>query len=80
MNKIAQENPNKTILVCSHGIAIEAFLRSIVQIPFNIESKKFSQKNTSINIVFYDEKSKKFFIKELCETEHLKHEIVQQKI
>ena len=71
MKRIVKENPNKTILVCSHGIAIEAFLREIAKVPFNVESKKFSQGNTSVNIISYDEKKKKFYIKDLCETKHL---------
>lgn len=71
MKKIVKDNPNKTILVCSHGIAIEAFLRGIAKIPFNVESKKFSQGNTSVNIVSYDEKTRKFIIKDISNTNHL---------
>ena len=63
MKKIVKENPNKTILVCSHGIAIEAFLREIAKVPFNVESKKFSQGNTSVNIISYDEKKEKILYK-----------------
>lgn len=69
MQKIAEENKGKIILVCSHGISIEAFLRRIDNIPFNKESKKYSQGNTSINIVEYCDG--KFSIKGLNENKHL---------
>lgn len=47
--KIAQQNSGKTILISSHGVAIEAFLRKITNIPFRYEREKFCQHNVAIN-------------------------------
>lgn len=47
--KIAQQNSGKTILISSHGVAIEAFLRRIENIPFTYEREKFCQHNVAIN-------------------------------
>lgn len=55
MEYIAKNNLGETILVCSHGVAIEAFLRKITKIPFTEKREEYSQKNTSINILEYDE-------------------------
>lgn len=71
IKNLAEENLNKTILICSHGISIEAFLRGISKLPFNVESKKYSQINTSINIICYNNENGQFEIKELNKTEHL---------
>ena len=57
MEYIAKDNLGKTILVCSHGVAIEAFLRKITKVPFTEQREEYSQKNTSINILEYDENS-----------------------
>lgn len=71
IKNLAEENLNKTILICSHGISIEAFLRGISKLPFNVDSKKYSQINTSINIICYNNENGQFEIKELNKTEHL---------
>lgn len=71
IKNLAEENLNKTILICSHGISIEAFLRGISKLPFNVDSKKYSQINTSINIICYNDENGQFEIKELNKTEHL---------
>lgn len=55
IEKIAKQNLGKTVLICSHGVAIEAFLRRITCVPFVEQREEYSQKNTSINIVEYDE-------------------------
>ena len=55
IEKIAKQNLGKTVLICSHGVAIEAFLRRITGVPFIEQREEYSQKNTSINIVEYDE-------------------------
>lgn len=68
--KIAKNNLGKNVLVCSHGVAIEAFLRKITNKPFIYKKEEYSQKNTSINIVEYDEK-KGFNLVELNNKEHL---------
>ena len=71
IKNLAEENLNKTILICSHGISIEAFLRGISKLPFNVDSKKYSQINTSINIICNNNENGQFEIKELNKTEHL---------
>ena len=58
IEKISKENLGKTILICSHGVAIEAFLRKITGVPFVEKREEYSQKNTSINILEYDENGK----------------------
>lgn len=75
MFKIANENLGKTVLICSHGVAIEAFLRSITGVKFTEEREEYSQKNTSINILNFDNESQKFTIENLNNIEHLKEEI-----
>ncbi len=67
----AQENLGKTVLICSHGVAIEAFLRQITKIPFSESREEYSQKNTSLNIVEYDDEEGKFEIKVLNDKSHL---------
>lgn len=54
VRKLADENNGKTILICSHGISIEAFLRGVKRIPFNVESQKYSQSNTEVNEIEYE--------------------------
>lgn len=49
------ENTGKTILIGSHGVAIEAFLRKITGVPFKDEREKYSQHNTAINKVVFEE-------------------------
>ncbi len=51
IKKIAQNNKGKTILICSHGVAIEAFLRKIDDITFGEQRLEYQQKNCAINIV-----------------------------
>ena len=71
ISDITDNNKGKTILMASHGVAIEAFLRKISGEPFNINKQEYSQKNTSINIVQYDEENDKFEIKLLNDLKHL---------
>lgn len=71
IRKIAKENLGKTILICSHGVAIEAFLRNITKIPFSNLRAEYSQKNTSINIVEYDNEKNQFEILKLNDKSHL---------
>ena len=68
---ITNNNKGKTILMASHGVAIEAFLRRITGEPFSVNKQEYSQKNTSINIVQYDEENNKFEIKLLNDLGHL---------
>lgn len=71
MLKIANENVGKNILICSHGVAIEIFLRQITKIPFSDLRVEYSQKNTSLNIVSFDNETQKFKIELLNDYTHL---------
>lgn len=55
IEKIAKDNQGKTILICSHGVAIEAFIRKVKNQSFLEEVEENSQKNTSVNILEYDD-------------------------
>ena len=66
---IANENIGKTVLIGSHGVAIEAFLRKIVEIPFAEEREKFCQHNTAINEVTYEDGQ--FTILRLADMKHI---------
>ncbi len=70
--EISKKNIGKTILICSHGVAIETFLRKIVNKPFYVEKEKFCQHNVAINEIEFD--NKKFYIKQLANIEYLKEE------
>lgn len=72
VKKICDENEGKTILICSHGVAIEAFLRKITQIPFNREREKYSQRNVALNVLTYD--NEQFTIDILADTSFLEGE------
>ena len=74
ITKIAEKNLGSTILVGSHGVAIEAFLRGITGIPFLEQIEEYSQKNTCVNIVEYDSETKKFELKLLNDISHLTSE------
>lgn len=71
ISEIAMENLGKNVLICSHGVAIEAFLRKVTGVPFTQMVDEYSQKNTSINIVEYDEQLNKFKVLELNKKNHL---------
>lgn len=72
ITKISKENFGKNILICSHGVAIEAFLRKITNVPFLDKIDEYSQKNTSLNILEYDSELNKFKIVLLNDLTHLK--------
>lgn len=69
---IARQNIGKTILISSHGIAIEAFLRKIVGVPFRYEREKFCQYNVAINELDFE--NNMFYIKQLANVKYLKEE------
>lgn len=79
LRKIANNNLEKNVLICSHGVAIEAFLRKVTKEPFLEKVEEYSQKNTSINIVEYDNKLDKFQILKLNEISHLKHNSIEER-
>lgn len=72
IRNIVQANIGKTILISSHGVAIEAFLRKISGIPFNQEREKFCQYNVAINELEY--KNDKFKINQLANIDYLNEE------
>lgn len=54
IEKISKQNIGKTILICSHGVAIEAFLRKIENVPFSYKREEFCQHNTDLNEIEYE--------------------------
>lgn len=68
---IIKENEGNTILICSHGVAIEAFLREILQVPFNRERERFCQHNTAVNEIEFD--GKKFNVIKMADISHIKY-------
>ena len=72
IRNIVQTNIGKTILISSHGVAIEAFLRKISGIPFNQEREKFCQYNVAINELEYE--NDKFKIIQLANIDYLNGE------
>lgn len=69
IEKIAKNNLGKTILICSHGVAIEAFIRKVRNQNFLEDVERNSQKNTSVNIIEYE--NGKFTVKLLNDISHL---------
>lgn len=72
MTRIAKENEGKTILICSHGVAIEAFLRKIEGIPFKDQREEFCQHHVAINELDFE--NEQFKIKQLANINWLKEE------
>lgn len=72
IKKICENNLGKTILICSHGVVIEGFLRIIAGIPFTYEREKFCQHNTALNFLEYEDGE--FQIKLLADISFLKGE------
>lgn len=67
--ELAKQNIGKTILISSHGVAIEAFLRKIVNIPFCEQRKEFCQYNVAINELDFEENE--FYIVQLANIDYL---------
>lgn len=72
IRNIVQVNIGKTILISSHGVAIEAFLRKISGIPFSQEREKFCQYNVAINELEYENDN--FKIIQLANIDYLNEE------
>ena len=72
IRNIVQANIGKTILISSHGVAIEAFLRKISGIPFSQEREKFCQYNVAINELEYENDN--FKIIQLANIDYLNEE------
>ena len=69
ITNICKENEGKTILICSHGVAIESFLRYIAHKPWKKSRKQFCQKNVAINELEYNNNS--FKILKLADTKYV---------
>ena len=69
---ISIENSEKVLLIASHGIAIEAFIKKVNNEKFSENIEANSQKNTSVNIVEYDNKKDRFKVLLLNDLSHLK--------
>ncbi len=67
--EIANSNKGKNILISSHGVAIEAFLRKIVNLPFTYKREEFCQYNVAINEVVFE--NSKFSINRLADISYL---------
>lgn len=67
--EIANSNKGKNILIGSHGVAIEAFLRKIVNLPFRYKREEFCQYNVAINEVEFE--NGKFSINRLADISYL---------
>lgn len=68
----SEKNLGKTILIASHGVAIEAFIRKITGDAFNTKINEYSQHNGSINILTYDSDLQKFDLLNLNDISYLK--------
>ncbi len=69
---VAIDNEGKVILMASHGVAIEAFIRKIQHEKFSENKEENSQKNTAVNIIEYDKEKDKFKVVLLNDLSHLK--------
>ena len=67
--KIAEQNEGKTVLIGSHGVAIEAFLRKITNVPFAYERERYCQHNVAINELDFERN--KFNIIQLANISYL---------
>lgn len=71
IEKVSKDNIGNTILIVSHGVAIEAFLRKVTKESFVNKREEYSQKNTSLNILEYD--NNRFQLKLLNDISHLSY-------
>lgn len=56
IEEIAKGNVGKNVLISSHGVSIEAFLRRVTGEPFTEKREQYSQHNTSVNELIYNER------------------------
>lgn len=71
LQEVAEKNEGKNILIASHGVAIEAFLRKITKEPFEKARAEYSQHNTSVNQLKYNLATKEFKLLKLNDISHL---------
>lgn len=76
ITEIVLNNIGKTILISSHGVAIEAFIRKIVNRPFREDREKFCQYNVAINELVFEDNN--YQIIQLANIEYLKRELEDQ--
>lgn len=69
---VSIQNTGKVILMSSHGVAIEAFIRKVNHEKFSENKEENSQKNTAINIIEYDIEKDNFEVTLLNDFSHLK--------
>ncbi len=74
LTDISKKEDGKTVLVCSHGVAIEAFLRKVTGVPFNVRREEYGQRNTTINVLEYDDTKNSFDILILNDYSHIMNE------
>lgn len=75
---VAIDNQGKVILMSSHGVAIEAFIRKVKHERFIDNKEANSQKNTAVNIVEYDSERDKFEVVLLNDLSHLKDKDIER--
>lgn len=73
LEQIAQKHLGKTVLICSHGVAIECFLRKVDNKAPLEEIYEYGQENASINIVEYDSENRRFQVLLLNEFKYLEN-------
>ena len=69
IKEIAKNNEGRTILIASHGVAIEAFMRKITDMPFSKEREKYCQHNCAINELIFE--NDKFTIIRLADINYI---------
>ena len=69
IEEIARCNMEKNVLISSHGVSIEAFLRKVTGEPFTEKREQYSQHNTSLNELIYNEQG--FKLVKLNELEYI---------
>lgn len=75
ISKIINKNRGQIVIICSHGVSIEAFLRRILNVPFNQERKKFCQHNTAINELEVNQNGQYNFIR-MSDISHIEKTLV----
>ncbi len=75
ITEIVHKNEGKTILIASHGVAIEAFMRKITNVPFSCQREKYCQHNCAINEIIFD--NNEFNIIRLADVSYINREITR---
>ena len=71
IKSIVDANRGKTILICSHGVAIENFLRKITGEPFTVRQNEYGQRCTTVNVLEYDDIKDEFAVLVLNDYSHI---------